>query len=206
MQEADVPGGFPQDRVHAEILRFQRIHELDEQVHGAHAVLRIPRMERFARELEVERLRSLGRGHHAIVRGLAHDQVFRSEIRLRERLRAPRSGLLPGQQQHPEIGLPLFREPLARLHNGKHLPLRVARPPSFDDIVSKCGRDIRRNGIQVRAEDDAGGAPGEEEVEGAVADFLGAQLRPVRRREHPRQAFREPLGHLPLLSRSGIDA
>ena len=60
--------------------------------------------------------------------------------------------------------------------------------------------NIRRNRIQVRAENDAGRAPGEEEVEGAVADFFGAQLRPVRRREHPRQALGQPLRHLPLLS------
>jgi hypothetical protein len=68
------------------------------------------------------------------------------------------------------------------------------------------GRDIRRDRVKVRAEDDTGLSPGKEEVQGAVADLIDPQYGAVRRGEQIREALNEPFGHLPLLSRSGIDA
>ena len=222
-------------------------------------------MEGLAGELEVERLRSLGRAHHAVVRRLSHDQVRGPEIRLGKRFRPPGSGFLAREQQQPEAGLSLFRQPLACRHHGKHLPLRVAGAPATDGqavgrreipssgfallgmtrrstllgmtrrtailgrnacchsersegicfaVMAGCNRpsvregrrNIRRNGVEMAAEHDPGLAPGEEEVQGAVADLIDPQDGPVRLRKHPGERFGEPFGDFPLLAGSGIEA
>ncbi len=163
-------------------------------------------MEGLAGELEVERLGPLGCAHHAVVRRFAHDQVRGPEVRLCERFGSPRTGFFSREQQQPEVRLSFLRQPLTGRHHRKHLPLRVAGTPSFDDALRECWLNVRRNSVQVRAEHDPGLAPGEEKVQGAVADLIDPQDGPVRWRKHPGKRFGEPLGHLPLLARSGIDA
>ena len=59
--------------------------------------------------------------------------------------------------------------------------------------------NIRRDRIHVGAEHHLGGAPLQEEVQGAVAHFHGLHHRGLQLRQ-------KPLSHLPLLSGSGIDA
>ena len=86
-----------------------------------------------------------------------------------------------------------------RASGGRGRRERSERSSSGEYLLRKAWCNIGRDRIHVSAEHHLGGAPLQEEVQGAVAHFhglhhLGLQLR------------QKPLSHLPLLAGSGIDA
>lgn len=93
---------------------------------------------------------------------------------------------------------------LVRLANGQPTgpspyPCAGVHMSSGEYLLRKAWCNIRRNRIHVGTEHHLGGAPLQEEVQGAVAHFHGLHHRGLQLRQ-------QPLSHLPLLAGSGIDA
>ena len=130
VQQTHIPGGSAEYWVLPEVLGLQLVVKGVEQVHGAHAILRIAGVEGLPAEGKVVGLGALGRTHHLVLRGFPHNEERCLEPGFGKRLGPPGPGLLPGQEQKPKVRAPAGLQFLTRRVHGKELPLCVAASPT----------------------------------------------------------------------------
>ena len=146
-------------------LRAQRVDRREEKIDGRDADLGVGAVTAGAlrgdAELE-EALLGDGGGQPA---GLTEDDVFWREIGRRRRHGAAMGALLADDQQTREpLPFLLLHEARCGVEHGDGDALGVTcASTSHVGLVSR-GRNVRRNGVEVRAQDDPGGRVADEEV------------------------------------------
>ena len=132
-------------------------------------------------------------GHHGPARGLSDHYGVASAAVAVVGFGAERARFLACEQKERKVGAARRFQLKACLIHGVALALGVACAPSGEeDVVGRghaavgqdfsrlylahCRRDIRRNRVQMGAEEHLGIAPRYSQVEGAVPDFEGFHL------------------------------
>ena len=164
-------------------------------------------------------LGALTRTDHRVVRRLSHYQIGRSERACGKGLGPEGTGLLPADQQQSETAPAVSGEAAAGLDHRESLALSIVgsaaanlygfiltAPRQLHPVpVQEARGDIRRNRVQMRAEDQLRPAPAEKQVQTAVPDLHHIQLRsrPILCEEF-RQLRCKRKRELPFLSGSGV--
>lgn len=100
-----VPSGFALKRVDGEVDAAQVIDKINKEVDSRYTHFGVSRMAAFAADCDLERFCALGCAHHAVVGGLANQQIFCTGMGLCKMLSSERAGFFAGKQQQPESGV-----------------------------------------------------------------------------------------------------
>ncbi len=224
-EHAYIPGRRSKYGILRKVHGVEQIHEIYKFRDRAYAMFRIAGMARCSMDGDRERFGSFGSGDQTVIGRFSHQYEIPARTIPGPGFRPKGTGLFSGQQQKSEIPeIQGFQLAAGRVHR-EDLPLGIAASAPQDHLVvsfrqgavrknaprmdiKHSRRDVGRDGVQMRAENEGGFSrprPVEEKVPGAVSHFKGQDLTGgfLRVAFHgTRQPLRQELRQFPFLSGS----